>query len=638
MFKLNIDSVLIRQYIHLKFVVSYSASLETIDFNWFSLVLHESFIMKKRLLFFACSFFFFLPISFSQAIISGHVFKDVNNDAVYQAGEGLNNITVWLLDLNAVAPYYRVSPVSTATSNASGLYTFNGVAAGDYQVRVAQSTVPATITRAVADNDAYPNGLTNVMGVNGSNIYSNIDFGFAATLTAPAFSSVRNFQWNTTNTFINQTSQTYSLAAETCGGFTYNPTITWSTDRTNVPGGGYGTNAYPQASYSGAIVGQDFPGNNKGGIHPADTTFQLLYGGGNYTSVNNDRQTTTIQFSDRVKNTKFSIYDIDHADPQTSTGRIDHIKLTGYNGANPVMPVLVNPSSVPWNTVSGNTVFGWADYPLNGYTAAYNSGNEDHGTINVYFQNAIDKIVIEYEEWAPVVLSGKGINDATPAYLATNEASWSPRTAPTVRGISIGSIDYTFDCLIILPANLISFTAISKDCKALLNWKTANEQSNFSFFEIESASDGTNFISTGKVYAKNLATGSNYSFTISQSNAKNYYRLKMTDLDGKYQYSSILPVNAPCNESTNCRLVSNPVKKGAAITVNLFITNAFLKWASLIVWDESGRKLFRKAIDMQPGQNQYSLNTDKFEKGTYFIGIYDADNQITGQMQKLYVR
>lgn len=595
--------------------------------------------MKKNLLLTWVLCIWLFSISFGQSTISGRVYNDISGNNSYDPGEELSNVSVWLLDYDAVAPYYRVSPILTASTNASGVYTFSNVSSGNYQVRVMQSAIPSTITRHIFDNDAYPNGLTDLYAVDGSSTYADINFGFAPTSVAPVFSSTRNFNWNSGNNFINQTSQNYNLPSETCGGLTYNPTITWSSDRTNMPGGGYGTNSYPEASNPGSILSQNYPGNNKGGIHPADNTFQLIYGGASYNSINNDRQTTTIQFSNSVIFTKFSIYDIDHADPQVASGRIDHVKVTGYDGATAVMPVLVNPSSAPWNTVSGNNICGLADYPLNGYTTPFNSQNEDHGTINVYFVSKIDKIVIEYEEWAPVMLPGKGINDATPPGLATNEASWSLReapNAPTGRGVFIGSIDYTFDCITVLPVSLEKFEAIKNGCDVMLSWQTAHEQ-NLDHFEIEYAADGTNFTTLNKVNAKNISSGSHYRYAVAEIAEKAFYRIKMVDKDGRHQFSNVISVTNCLND--NCwKIAPNPVNKGAEFIATVYLKDNKNKQLSLLMYDANGNKIFQKKQHCNQGENTISVNTNKLTAGIYLVELLDGNNKRIDILRKIIVK
>ena len=581
---------------------------------------------------------FFISISFGQSsTISGHVFNDLNNDSLYEAGEGLPNIKVWLFDLKENSIKFRVIPVDSIVTDANGLYTFSNVAASDYQVRVMITSMPTTITRAVVDNDSYPNGLTNVMGVDGSSAYPNINFGFGYTSIAPAFTSDTSFQWNSSNTFINTPTQTYNLASVTCNGTTYNPTITWKTDRTNL----VGTEQFPLASpsaISGPDEGPDWPGNLKGGINTLDTTFTLYFGGDTYNPVNNDRQTTTILFSNSVDNVKFSIYDIDHADPQRATGRIDHVKVTGYDGASPVIPVILSPSAAPWNTVSGNTIYGFADYPIWNYTLAYNSQNQDHGTVNVYFQKKIDSIVIEYEEWAPVMLPGKGVLDATPAASAPAN-DWVDRlapNAPTTRGISIGRIDYSFDCLFLMPVSLINFSALQSGCNSVLQWKTSFEQ-NLNYFGIEYSSDGTNFQMINSVKAKNIAKGSSYQYPVAPSGVIGYYRLRMTDKDGNYQFSNIVSIT-PCAQSFTWSVAPNPFNQGDNFTATIYSGTNNTYQGSIEIFDANGNKILNQSTSISQGNNIVPINTSKLTPGVYLIRLVDGNNNLIGNSQKIIVR
>ena len=577
---------------------------------------------------------FICPRAISQSTISGKVFNDANNNQVYDSGEELANIKVWLFDYGAVAPNYRVQPIIEVFTDGSGNYNFSGLSAGDYQVRVGVSTLPPTLCRAVADNDSYPNGLTDIMGVNGSSAYTQINFGFAANSAIPSYNSTRSFKWNTTNTFTGgQLSNTYTLSPEICNGNSYTPTITWTTSRTCAPGAsnGYGTEQFPSAA-TGAILPYNFPGNNKGGINPADSTFQIIMGGTNcYNPVNNDRQTTTILFNYAVKNVKFSIYDIDHADPQRFSGRIDHVKITGYLGANPVMPLIINPSVTPWNTISGNSVCGFADYPLSFYSLPFNSQNEDHATVNVYFENTISSIEIEYEEYAPVMLLGKGILDATPPVLATNEASWSNRL-PTVRGISISGIDYTFDCLYFLPITISSFTVTEKDCTPVLKWSVSNSI-NFKQFEIERSSDGYNFTSIGIVPEQPY--NPEYTFTDNfPDNRNNFYRLRFRDSDGHSSTGPVVHISMTCSRQKKIRVIPNPVTENQ---VKVILQGYGKGNYSVQVFNEPMQQVYRSTLFINESGEGHLIIPVAWVKGIYFLLVKD-NNGNPEKMEKIIIQ
>ena len=91
-----------------------------------------------------------------------------------------------------------------------------------------------------------------------------------------------------------------------------------------------------------------------------------------------------------------------------------------------------------------------------------------------------------------------------------------------------------------LPVKLISFTGTLLDGKTNLNWKTGSE-TNLGSFEIEKSIDGNNWVAIGTVSAK--GTASEYALTdATPVNGTNYYRLKMMDKDGAYEYSKVVSV------------------------------------------------------------------------------------------------
>ena len=110
----------------------------------------------------------------------------------------------------------------------------------------------------------------------------------------------------------------------------------------------------------------------------------------------------------------------------------------------------------------------------------------------------------------------------------------------------------------ILPLTLISFNAnINSNNKVALNWSTENEL-NVSHFEIERAADATTFAKIGSVAAANTPNTNQYAYTDTLVNGRAYYRLKMVDIDGKFEYSKIISVEGEA--FLNAVIFPNPVK------------------------------------------------------------------------------
>ena len=566
----------------------------------------------------------------SQSVISGHIFSDANNDGIYDANEGLNSVTVWLMDNAAVSPFYQVYPVQTAITSVDGNYNFSNVGNGSYQIRVKISSLEkpsaglydSVLTREIADNNPYnvdnnPNGAT-VINISVSGTYNNIDFGFKPNLATPTNPPTNRFSFNSsTNSFMNETSQGFNLAPMNCGGVVYNPTITFTTDRQCA----LGSQVYPQAGDNSNPDGADWPGANKGGFYSNDTTLQLAFGKSCYNPANNDKVTLTIDFSKPVTDVRFTIYDIDCINPQLIDGSIDHVKVTGYNGANPVMPVIVLPQAAPFNSVSGNTISGWADYPdnnsVNNYPDLYNSGNSDNGNADIYFTSTIDKIVIEYEEIAPVSISSVKKIKATVSPI-NDESQWATPVTPTPREISIGSIGYTYYCnVLILAADVMSFDAMASGQKVNLQWNKKSEQ-DIKQYRIERLSSTGNWMSLGTVAA--VGAGHVYHFTdLNPIKGVNQYRLVLISNDGGYHLSEVRKVSIAA--TTDIEIINN-----LAPTLNMVVHG---QAKDIAVFDASGKRIYDYPVkNTSNGTTTISLDHFALHTGFYFVKALFANGEV----------
>jgi hypothetical protein len=98
---------------------------------------------------------------------------------------------------------------------------------------------------------------------------------------------------------------------------------------------------------------------------------------------------------------------------------------------------------------------------------------------------------------------------------------------------------------VVLPICLQYFTAKWRNPKTTdLVWQTASE-TNAAKFAIEQGTNGTNFQTIGEVKAKGSSTTPEYySFTHENTASPiNYYRLKMVDIDGYFEYSNIVSIS-----------------------------------------------------------------------------------------------
>lgn len=93
----------------------------------------------------------------------------------------------------------------------------------------------------------------------------------------------------------------------------------------------------------------------------------------------------------------------------------------------------------------------------------------------------------------------------------------------------------------VVPVELASFEAIKRGEDHQLNWTTASEI-NSSHFEIQTSQNATDWQVVGRVEAsRNSSTYNDYSYDYKPQiqNEVYYYRLKIIDLDGSFEYSEV---------------------------------------------------------------------------------------------------
>lgn len=161
----------------------------------------------------------------------------------------------------------------------------------------------------------------------------------------------------------------------------------------------------------------------------------------------------------------------------------------------------------------------------------------------------------------------------------------------------------------LLPLHLINFDGTKKDDGVELKWQTA-EEINTAFFTIERSNDDKTFNVVGQVAAK--GTGSNvYSFVdVSASASTRYYRLKITDEDGRYTYSSTVVIAAG-STTAGIILYPNPAKDH----FTLEISNPNLLHTSATLTDVNGKQVAVYTITEKLQQ----LDISTQPAGIYFL-------------------
>jgi Secretion system C-terminal sorting domain len=171
----------------------------------------------------------------------------------------------------------------------------------------------------------------------------------------------------------------------------------------------------------------------------------------------------------------------------------------------------------------------------------------------------------------------------------------------------------------LLPASsLKSFTANSQSNAVQLNWELIGGSNTRSII-IERSNDARQFsaIADRNIIYSEMAQKQIYQDQ-SASGTSIYYRLRLTDMEGKTSYSNVLMIKGKVNATKGFKVYPNIVQSSATISV----ASETKQQASMSIVDLSGRMIRQNSLQMQPGNNSMQINgLEKLSTGNYIIVI-----------------
>ena len=197
------------------------------------------------------------------------------------------------------------------------------------------------------------------------------------------------------------------------------------------------------------------------------------------------------------------------------------------------------------------------------------------------------------------------------------DSSQNGTIAPTPDNNGGNDLDWRdVTSLVSLPVELTSFNVSEKDCSALLKWSTASEK-DFDYFLIERSTNGNDFTRVDIVVSSGNENGETYNFLDMKASYSNYYRLRMVDLDGSIEYSSVVYVKINCAGLDEEVIVfPNPLMPGE---------NLMLEFTSesndeiLVMVDMLGRVVKRMSLETEQGKNILEMDVSDLAVGNYYI-------------------
>jgi hypothetical protein len=175
----------------------------------------------------------------------------------------------------------------------------------------------------------------------------------------------------------------------------------------------------------------------------------------------------------------------------------------------------------------------------------------------------------------------------------------------------------------VLPVKWLHFSGRNIDNKVELNWTTVQEINNKGF-EIERSTNNETFSSIGFVKGReNSLVINKYNFVDELINLNNlelfsdklHYRLKQIDLNGNYNYSKTISVEAP--KIFGVTIYPNPFTENFTLTIN---SNSASQLVNVVLCDITGRIILDKSFITNDKQFNYEITDMK----TSNIGVYIA--------------
>jgi hypothetical protein len=170
-----------------------------------------------------------------------------------------------------------------------------------------------------------------------------------------------------------------------------------------------------------------------------------------------------------------------------------------------------------------------------------------------------------------------------------------------------------------LPVKLSKWEVNPNNGKVNLEWTTSSEF-NAASFHIERSQDAANFSTVTTIPATgNSNADKKYSAVdLSPFAGRSYYRLKIVDIDGKFEYSSVRPVLVTSNQSAI--IVQNPVQQSLNFVVSASLLNQSAEWKII---NTSGQVIARGIIRSA----RTETNVSPLAPGRYWLTIHAGNEK-----------
>jgi len=508
-----------------------------------------------------------------------------------------NNLQMMIERTDNVLPYTTTAPPTwqATTVNSTGSRRYNGTTA----LSAATALSVSSFRVVVQFKHAFPNdaSVTSISSVGKLPVGYAGSQSIVATITNGGTSALTNLPVSLNVTGANTYSNTQSVASLAAGAST---TVTFN---------GYAPSAIGNNVLTVSVASDDDNTNNSLTQNQVSTatTFAL---------ANNDAFTTggSIGFN-------------------TGSGNL-LVKMPVYQNNN-LTSVRVSISADA--STAGNTVYGVllsSTGTIITQSPNYVIQNADLGqyvTFTFPAPSAVTAGTTYYIGLAQTANTTTGYFPVNTQSSKTNLSHSTPLAGGTITDYStFGSLMIEGIFTTAFPVTLSSFTGVKQGSINKLYWTTESEMNNAGF-SIERSADGKNFSTIGYVAAKtengNSNTPLNYSFNDEKPIAgSNYYRLKQTDRDGKYSYSSLVVLKGEKGFYLSS-LYPNPTRDA----LSLAITSEKAEKTTINITDMNGKLIKQLVVGLSSGENNVTLNVGSLAAGYYTVQVINSNMEVKTQ-------
>jgi Secretion system C-terminal sorting domain len=193
-----------------------------------------------------------------------------------------------------------------------------------------------------------------------------------------------------------------------------------------------------------------------------------------------------------------------------------------------------------------------------------------------------------------------------------------------VAGFS-GFYVHTSNFNVTLPVNINYFTGYKQGSSHLLNWKVTCNSSPGTTMVLQRSADSRIFNDLNSITADAARCQQPFNYIDTYPlKGINYYRLKMTDADGKVTYSEMVALLNAVKGFDIISIAPNPVVND---NFKLNIASAKAGKIDMAILDVQGRLVNRQSISVIAGFNSLPVNVSNFASGTYTMRVGITDEQ-----------